>query len=207
MNRAEIRAIVRRLLTPEESAEISDIEVNAIINHGIVDMSRKIGGLYTTASLNMATNADGTVSLPDGLLQIKEIRYSGERMGRIDVDRIQDLDDTDDATGCDTGSYYYMRGRAEIGTWKPVTSGTLTIYYEGAYTTTGIADADANLSIPVDWEEAIVQYVNWKVFERLPEKMLRTQYHERNYLAAIKDARRIEERHSGNRTYEETTQF
>ena len=95
MDRGELRAMVRRMLSPEESVQFGDSEINSLINQAIIQMSRDVAGNETTASLNMATNADGTVSLPTDCIKIRRVENSGVRMGRIGLDEIKDTDDTD----------------------------------------------------------------------------------------------------------------
>ena len=95
MDRSELRAIMRRSLTAKRSAEMADSELNAIINRGILDVSRKMGGTRKTADLDMSTLADGTVALPSDVLRIVSVRNNGARMFKISKDEIQTTNLTD----------------------------------------------------------------------------------------------------------------
>ncbi len=206
MLRAEIEGIVRDMMTPAESVPFGSLNMYSIINQGIVELSKKLGGVYKESTLNMSTNGDGTVDLPEDLLNIDRFEKDDVRMTRINFEAIRDSGNTGSLPGSETGTYWYMRGRGAIGTWQPVTSGTIAIYYEGFYTVIDIEDVDAALSIPTDWEDALIQWTAWKVFERQPKGLLRAQYHKQNFDSAIAVAMPLKQRHRGHRGYSETTQ-
>lgn len=95
MNRAEVRAVMRRTLTAKRGAEMAEAELNAIINQSILAVSRKLGGERKTTTLDMSTNADGTVSLPSDILMIRDVRNNGARMFKISKDEILTTNLTD----------------------------------------------------------------------------------------------------------------
>ena len=86
MERAELRAIGRRVLTPEQSAMVSDIEFNSIINQGIVELSREAGGIMKETALT--TDGDGIADLPSDLLRIHRLVYESTQMAQIDINDI-----------------------------------------------------------------------------------------------------------------------
>ena len=94
MDRGEMRTLVRRRMTPEQNEMLTDPEINSMINQGIVELSKELGGEMTTGSLNFATLADGTVALPDDCLRIERVDNDGVRVARINMDEIPDLNDT-----------------------------------------------------------------------------------------------------------------
>lgn len=66
---------------------------------------------------------------------------------------------------------WFRPARGTIGTYYPLPSGTLTIVYEGV---PDLPDIDAtddtsegDLPIPVDWEQALLDYVAWRMLQRV----------------------------------------
>ena len=86
MDRTELRAIGRRVLTPEQSAMVGDIEFNSIINQGIVELSREAGGIMKETTLT--TDGDGIADLPADLLRIHRLVYESTQMAQIDINDI-----------------------------------------------------------------------------------------------------------------------
>ena len=94
MDRGELRAMVRRLLTEKQSEQIADIEMNSLVNQAQTTIAMDLGGDHATSSLDMSTNGDGTVDLPSDCIRVLQVRYSGARVGRISHDDIYDIDET-----------------------------------------------------------------------------------------------------------------
>ena len=74
----------------------------------------------------------------------------------------------DDAT---TGQYWLPYGHAQIGTYAVVDTGSLTLFYEAHPALPDISSTDAadegTLPVPIDWEQALLDFVQWRVFERV----------------------------------------
>lgn len=58
-----------------------------------------------------------------------------------------------------TGAFWYKNGMGAIGTWNPVESGTITLYYEGLPATQTVNGADADLGFPDDWYDTLAAMV------------------------------------------------
>ncbi len=92
MDRTEMRAVIRRMLTPEQSGLLTDLEINSIINQGLAEMAKEVGGENTSATLT--TDADGFATLPTDIIEIFRMEYDGTRMGRISFDEILELEES-----------------------------------------------------------------------------------------------------------------
>lgn len=65
------------------------------------------------------------------------------------------------------GTLWFFKGQSKIGTWQPVVSGTIGLYYESALAV-GVA--------PEDWYSAIVAYVRMQIFNRLLQMDLAREF-------------------------------
>jgi len=111
----------------------------------------------------------------------------------------------------ESGIYWYPYGRTstgarQIGTWQPVTTGTLTLHYEAHMPTIAIASADAALAIPDDWAQAVTEYVLWHVMERVG-RMGDAMVYRKQYLDAVGRLRANELMLDGTRQFTRGTQF
>ena len=86
MDRTELRAIERRLLSPEQSTATGDVEMNAVINQGITELTRDLGGVMQDTDLT--TDADGLATLPTALIRLKRVIYDGDQLGKCDLNDI-----------------------------------------------------------------------------------------------------------------------
>jgi len=213
MDRGEQRAILRRMLTADQSAMVQDAEMNAVINHGRTELAKKLGGVVTSATLS--TDADGFADLPSDIIQIDRMEYAGARMGRISYDQIRELEDTEGtgslASTASTGTYWFPYGRTKVGTYKQVVSDStnLTLHYEQAPTALGLTNAsDADLGIPADWEQALIDFVMWRISERVSKGDRNiAAYHRDQYHGFTREALAVADRHNGHRAFPRIMDF
>jgi hypothetical protein len=67
-------------------------ELNSLINQGMVDLSKELGGEVTSATIT--TDADGFGDLPADILEIYRMEYEGARMSRITYEEFAELEET-----------------------------------------------------------------------------------------------------------------
>jgi hypothetical protein len=109
----------------------------------------------------------------------------------------------------ETGSFWFPYGRTAIGTYKQVATGSLTCHYEKTPTQLGLATtADTDIDIPKDWEQALLDFVAWRIFERVDKlDRKRAAYHRDQYLHWVKRAAPRAERFVGLRANPRITDY
>ncbi len=106
----------------------------------------------------------------------------------------------------DTGTYWFPYGRLQIGTYKPVEAGSLTIHYEAIPTQPLINGTDSvsegALDMPQDWVQPMIDFVAWRVFERVIKgDRSVAAYHRDQFGMFVRGAQKIRERHDGHRAF------
>lgn len=171
MTRQEYRTIIRHRFSDEENSALGDAEINSLINQAVRKLCVKIEGQMATSTLTAA--ADGFCTLPAGVIRLRRVEYNGSRMGRTDFQSLLDRTGAD-SEWCDVGSYYYMHGTKQIGTFEPVAVGaSIVIYYETYPTNLSLDSADDTVEVdaPVEWEQAIIDFCVWKAIPIVRSKV------------------------------------
>jgi len=80
------------MLTQDENNIVHNAELNSLVNQGIVELAKELGGEVTSSTIS--TDADGFGDLPSDILQIYRLEYDGVRMSRITYEEFAELEES-----------------------------------------------------------------------------------------------------------------
>ena len=86
MTGTDLLGIVRRHLPAELSAALGEDDIMDIINRGIVELHRELGGQMTSSAI--VTDADGLATLPSDCIRLHRVVYNDVRAKQIDMSDI-----------------------------------------------------------------------------------------------------------------------
>lgn len=90
---------------------------------------------------------------------------------------------------------WFPHGRLAIGTYAPLVSESLLVLYESAGALPGVASVlahdEGELPIPGDWDQALLDFVTWRVLQRaMPSEQRVWGPFRDQYMLWLKAARR-----------------
>jgi hypothetical protein len=155
---------VRTRFDEDSATFISDLQLQALIEDGIRDISRKTG-LYKT-SCSQTADGSASYSIPDDMAKLDFVVYvdSNGNSKQLIKSNPDEISASSSMASSNTNADFYIRSGNTIQLYGNPTNGTIKLY--GTKIPTLPVSDDSYLDIPQQYLEVIYAWCEWKYWVR-----------------------------------------